>query len=524
MKQFLQRYVLLVLAMLTGIISSDAETFIKNGIVYKTLQNRNAQVLSGYDYGITYMGDLEIPPKIIYEGITYSVVSIGGSAFANCSDLKSISLPESIDNIQSYAFLNCSGMLSLTMPNAVTKIRDYAFKGCSRLSSIVMGNSISAIGDGAFNDCSELTTIKIPRSVISLGEKIFVGCRNLETINVDYENTNYASYDGCLFNKDKTILLACPPKKEKCSIPDFVNTIGKWAFYDCNALNTVSIPNTVTTIEDEAFHNCRALIAINIPNSVTYIGKRAFACCSSLPSITIPNSVKEIEMYAFYDCDELTHVTVPNSIQTLKWGTFSECGGLTTVSIPDCVTTIENNVFFNCYNLTSIKIPISVTTIGASVFYGCKNLSSINIPNALTSIGVMNFDYCEALRCIYNQMGTPLECNLKFSDNQLMNTTLYVPTGTKKAYEKVDPWRNFWNIQEYDYSVISDIESDNNDIQVLVDGGHINILGIKNEMINIYDIQGHIVYSGYDTSIDKKNFSLGLYIIKIGNKTSKIAL
>ena len=77
------------------------------------------------------------------ENITNYVVKAGtrvicDRAFADCSGLTSVTIPNSVTSIGTYAFYRCSGLTSVTIPNSVTSIGKYAFGNCSSLKSIII--------------------------------------------------------------------------------------------------------------------------------------------------------------------------------------------------------------------------------------------------------------------------------------------------------------------------------------------------------------------------------------------------
>lgn len=162
----------------------------------------------------------------------------------------------------------------------------------------------------AFRGCTGLTSATIGNSVKTIEERIFYGCNKLVAINVDTNNPNFSSDNGVLFNKDKTLLCCYPAGKNDSNyeIPNSVTTIGKFVFYGCNNLTSVTIPNSVTTIDNQAFYACHGLTSIVIPNSVTTIGIDAFMFCIKLTSLTIGNSVSSIGWSAFLGCSDLKEI------------------------------------------------------------------------------------------------------------------------------------------------------------------------------------------------------------------------
>ena len=171
-----------------GIIGKEFED---NGIRYKIGENNTVSVVSRE---ARYSGDVVIPEQVTYNGVTYSVTTIG--YLGTCTGLLSVTIPPSIKSIATDAFDECDNLTAvnitdivswcnisfannysnplskahhlflngeevtdLVIPNSVTTIKDYSFGGCSGLTSITIPNNVTSIGVGSFSRCSGLTTI-----------------------------------------------------------------------------------------------------------------------------------------------------------------------------------------------------------------------------------------------------------------------------------------------------------------------------------------------------------------------------
>ncbi len=340
-------------------------------------------------------GDFVIPAEI--DGLP--VTSIGSEAFSNCSELKSVTIPDSVTSIGDSAFYVCSGLTSLTIPDGVTSIGDSAFSWCSGLTSITIPDGVTSIGNYTFYGCSGLTSLTIPDGVTSIGDSAFSGCSELASL----------------------------------TIPDSVTSIGNYAFSGCSELTSITIPDSVTNIADGAFSGCSGLASITIPDSVTSIGNHAFNGCSGLTSITVdPNN----PAYDSRDnCMAIVHsannvlvvgcmnTTIPDSVTSIGGDAFSGCSGLTSITIPDSVTSIGGYAFAWCSGLTSITIPDGVTSIGGAAFWGCSGLTSLTIPDSVTSIGEYVFENCSGLTLLSlpgrfrgktSRMNIPNGCTVTF--------------------------------------------------------------------------------------------------------------
>ena len=434
---------LLALVTTTAIWAEDFEV---DGIYYNILTDKTNEVEVTYsgsyylDDFDEYSGSVTIPATVTYNGTTYSVTSIGESAFNGCKSLTSVTIGNSVTSIGVAAFCDCKSLTSITIPNSVTSIGESAFAYCSSLTSITIPNSVTSIGMRAFSGCSGLTSITIPNGVTSIEESAFNGCKSLTSITIPNSVTSigFSAFAYC-------------SSLTSITIPNSVTSIGTCAFEYCSGLTSITIPNSVTSIGNRAFSHCAALTSIVveesntmydsrencsaiietasntliagcqntiIPNSVTSIGDGAFYGCSSLTSITIPNSVTSIGGSAFWDCSSLTSVTIPNSVTSIGEEAFRNCSGLTSVTIPNSVTSIGDYAFNNCSSLTkpvynahcfaymptsyegAYTIPEGIKQIAGGAFSGCRNLTSITIPNSVTSIGDGAFYLCSGLTSI----------------------------------------------------------------------------------------------------------------------------
>ena len=202
------------------------------------------------------------------------------------------------------------------------------------------------------------------------------------------------------------------------SIPNYVETLGKYAFYNCKNLQDMFIPNSVTAIDAYTFYGCDGITKLSISENVAKIGDYAFYGCSSLTVLNIPNKVERIDWYAFANCTGISKINIPDSVTYLGRNAFENCKDVKSLNIGSGVSTIKEETFKNCSGLTSVEIPKTVFSIGISAFEGCYNVTEITLPFVGASRDATgytsNFGYIFGYTT--GKDNTDSSCNLKVGD------------------------------------------------------------------------------------------------------------
>ena len=161
----MKKSLLCFLILLMMPLASMAYDFEVGGIYYKFTDNSSVAVTYEVeptwdsDYPAPYSGTITIPSTVNYNDKSYTVTSIGDSAFWFCSGLTSIDIPEGVTSIGYRAFTGCYGLTLITIPEGVKSIGSFAFYACKSLTSVTIPESVTSIGGWAFFDCSGLTSV-----------------------------------------------------------------------------------------------------------------------------------------------------------------------------------------------------------------------------------------------------------------------------------------------------------------------------------------------------------------------------
>lgn len=362
----------------------------------------------------------------------------GNRYYANML-LKSVTLPEGLEEIGECGFYMIPTLETITFPSTLKKIGYRAFSECG-LKKVILPESVIDIGQSAFERCSSLQYIEFNAQQGIFDREIFSNCSSLEKVTIgpkvevipDYMCDNCSNLiriefkerhpsagklkinDGAFINS----------KIEEIILPEGLTSIGDGCFSGCSYLSSVVLPSSLEYIGEFAFYGCKLMSTLDIPEGVREIGREAFYGCQTvtliLPSTlekcqsvyssafsgmhylkTLYYNPKQLYDFRLIGNESIEKVVVGSSVHYL--GGFERCINLKKVeSLPRSANdslVIASLAFYQCYDLQSIILPEGTTVIGNYAFYQC-GLSSIAIPNSVTSIEYNAFSGCSSLASV----------------------------------------------------------------------------------------------------------------------------
>lgn len=397
----------------TGTAKNSPFTSGENSTLKKVTFADGIQVIPQYFLNnITTLTKIEIPA---------SVQKIGDHAFADCSNLKTVTFKEQdaskLTTIDTSAFEGCSLMTLSKLPEGVTTINASAFKDCKKISLTDLPTGLITIGNAAFENCTMLRIGKLP-AITALGMAAFKNCVKLPFLSVDTSNLaeiNATAFEGC--TGLSSVQINGGEKKQ--------TTIAEGAFATCNSLKWLDIEN-VKSIGKNAFAKL-PFSALEI-NQVDTIGESAFAGCDKLENPVIQNvktigasafagsgaqtddnkvlldSIQNVGSRAFEGCQftsadirDLEKVTTYTDPETkIEYSPFAKSSIKKVEFSDETKNTVCTKAFKNVTSLQSVELAYcftygNISTIDASAFEGCVNLTDINLSDKLTTINGLAF-------------------------------------------------------------------------------------------------------------------------------------
>ena len=257
-----------------------------------------------------------VPPKT--DRRTYHTAQAASAARAHRTAhraphraLKEIRLPAGLDRVTESCFADCSSMCTLSLPETVTQLNTAAFANCKALRTIQWSSKLKCIKSHCFEECHALEEVVLPASVTDLHVAAFANCCSLRSVDLAVAT-----------------LIKLP---EEC-------------FSHCVSLTDVRLPASLKTISDECFKKCTSLFELALPVELTEIYHGAFDGCSALtrvypardtdppdgqpPCFELPEGVFSIGLSCFANCSSMKTFRFPFSIRSLPMSCFFECTAL----------------------------------------------------------------------------------------------------------------------------------------------------------------------------------------------------
>ena len=414
--------------------------------------------------------------KTLQGGIEFSetVTEIQSNAFADCTLITEIILPDGVTSIGRKAFYNCTGLTGITIPNEVAVIGDDAFGECKnienaklhtstlklittenlktveitggeeigekafdncKLESVILPESLKTIGANAFRNCKLLTSIIVPAGVTSISEGAFSGCTGLESITLPFiggsaeiaENEYYYPF-GYIFGNDYYNSEGTIYTQQYIYTPESDYNAGSANY--CIPASLKSVTVTGGEIRCGAFYNCSELTDIILPDGTEKVGEDAFYGCDKLNY----NSYRGGEylgtasnpyqvLMKVESSDEIENFAVNDDTKVIYDYAFNTYKVLSDITLPDGLTTIGKGAFAGC-NITGFTMPDSVKHIGMGVFSNCNKLTSITLSENITCISNSMFYGCGLTSITIPDGITNIEINAFASCHALNEITI----------------------------------------------------------------------------------------------------
>lgn len=329
--------------------------------------------------------------------------TIGKAAFKGCTALHMVSGGKNVKKIGSQAYAN-TRLTVLSFPHQVTQLPDSVCFNCTALKSVTLPDALQQIGAYAFCGDTSVTTITWPQQLESVGDSCFYNCPNLHAIvslaPAPPKGMNKLTTVGNRFYATLYYLEAYKQQYE--THPDLKRFVTKMvSLTDSHKLAYTLTPNAdVKSFRVGNAFNTPVVAVVPDPGKktgniyfaepVTVIGMEAFKNSYQLLSITLPDQITGIEQGAFENCTSLDTITIGKGVRYVDKQAFAGCTALTQIVLPHATQTIGDKAFKNCLNLKKIVLGFGMTDIGYNAFENCAAMDTVisysYLPSRLASI------------------------------------------------------------------------------------------------------------------------------------------
>ena len=222
-----------------------------------------------------------------------------------------------------------SNIKTISLSDTITRIEPEAFEGCKALVSVSLSSKLSYLGYSCFAECDSLEKIEIPETVQSIDNGVFSKCKSLKSciLHSDETTITHESFYGCEKLDEIYVLKNGKRKPFIWSDPTngYLPDMGHYAFCGCKSLKEMVIHENTREISEGFLYDCESLEKIELPESLEFIGANAFRGCSSVTYLRIPPNVKHIDFWAFFGMKSLKRVDFCSKVAVVDESAFRGC-------------------------------------------------------------------------------------------------------------------------------------------------------------------------------------------------------
>lgn len=244
------------------------------------------------------------------DGILFSNTCDSLVTFPPALNLTDYIIPDGVRRIAQSAFCNARYLQSVSMPISMEVIDSMAFFNCKAMVGIALNEGLDSIAFGAFGlspgEEGALTELHIPASVTHIEGGAFFCNASLVALDVDEDNTSYMSDEyGQLFNKECTALCHLPCLADELILPETVVEIGPYACAGAMAMPEMYVPDQVRTIGDGAFAFSAGMQALTLGKGVEKVGDMVIDYCEALEHLYLfAEDIADEQLQPFSFLDE----------------------------------------------------------------------------------------------------------------------------------------------------------------------------------------------------------------------------
>ena len=279
------------------------------------------------------------------DGNLYSKDGTTLIAYAPGKTEETFHIPDGVEHVAPYAFATCSSLKHIVIPESVTSFPGNAVYGCAQLETLEVSPQSSTFRT-INGDLYDYSGEKLCKHLFRENESQFIVPASVKTIEPyafgDTSTIQTQSSIDRVYQESYTTSIYLPEQKstQHIVLPDALTRIQDNAFSGCREITQITIPDNVTSIGSSAFSDCINLREVQMSDKVQSMGASSFENCYNLRNVDLSHQLQSIEAHSFYHCYSLEKITIPNSVTNINSAAFSYCQSLTHVDIPDSVQSV----------------------------------------------------------------------------------------------------------------------------------------------------------------------------------------